>query len=79
MMAQSAPGARPRLELFVTADCPSCQTARQVAAQVAAHFPMLVEVHVIDLDLPGTVIPSEVFASPTFRLNGRIISLGTPT
>ncbi len=66
-----------RLELYVMEDCPVCRTAEQMAARVARHFPEL-DVLVIDLDAPEGIIPEEVFAAPTFRLNGRIVSLGTP-
>lgn len=66
-----------KLEVVVTEDCPSCETARRVAARVARRYPML-EVTVLDLDVPGVAIPERVFAVPTFCLDGAIVSLGTP-
>lgn len=66
-----------RLELFVLADCFSCTNALHQAAKAAAYFPTL-EVVVTDLSKPNAVVPDIVFATPTFCLDGRIISLGTP-
>lgn len=66
-----------KLELVVSEDCPSCETARGVAARVARRYPTL-EVIVLDLDVPGVAIPERVFAVPTFCLDGAIVSLGTP-
>ena len=66
-----------KLELFVSADCPTCASAQQVAAEVAATFPTLSFV-VTDIDDSDTAVPDNVFAVPTLCLNGRIVSLGTP-
>lgn len=65
------------LELYVMQDCSTCRRAQQVAERLAEHFPTLA-VRVIDLDATPDMIPAEVFAAPTFRFNGRIVSLGTP-
>lgn len=66
-----------RLELFVAADCPSCTHAQAVARRAAARFPEL-DVTVTDLDQPDVTVPDAVFAVPTFCLDDRVISLGTP-
>lgn len=66
-----------RLELFVAADCPSCVHAQRVAHRAAARFPEL-DVTITDLDHPDAVVPDAVFAVPTFCLDDRVISLGTP-
>jgi hypothetical protein len=66
-----------RLELYIMAGCATCRRADRMAARVARLFPEL-DVLVIDLDAPRGEIPATIFAAPTFRLNGRVISLGTP-
>jgi hypothetical protein len=66
-----------RLELFITSDCPSCVNAQDVANKAAAQFPEL-QVSITNLDMPDAVVPDTIFAVPTFCLDGRIISLGTP-
>lgn len=66
-----------RLELFVATDCPSCTHAEAVARRAAARFPEL-DVTVTDLDQPDVTVPDAVFAVPTFCLDDRVISLGTP-
>ncbi len=65
------------LDVFVAAHCWQCPTARALAEEMAREFPALV-VRVVDLDQPGTPQPPEVFAVPTFLLNGKIAFLGTP-
>jgi hypothetical protein len=76
-IAQDRTDVMNRLELYVMADCATCRRAERVAARVARLFPEL-DVLVIDLDAPEEEIPATIFAAPTFRLNGRVISLGTP-
>ena len=66
-----------RLDLFVTSDCPSCVNALYVADKAAAEFPEL-KVTITNLDMPNAVVPDAIFAVPTFCLDGRIVSLGTP-
>lgn len=66
-----------QLELFVTNDCASCLRARMVAARAAAAFPVL-NVRITDLDDPAFTPPANVFAVPTFLLDGKVASLGTP-
>jgi alkyl hydroperoxide reductase subunit AhpF len=66
-----------RLELYIMRDCVACRSAKHMATRVARLFPEL-DVLVIDLDAPQREIPATIFAAPTFRLNGRVISLGTP-
>ena len=66
-----------RLELFITNDCPSCVNALYVADKAAAQFPEL-KVSITNLDMPNAVVPDTIFAVPTFCLDGRIVSLGTP-
>ena len=66
-----------RLELFIAADCPSCVYAENIARRAATHFPEL-EVTITDIDQPNVEVPDAVFAVPTFCLDDRVISLGTP-
>ena len=65
------------LQVYVGAHCWQCREARDLAAVMTHEFPTL-QVRVIDLDQPGGERPAAVFAVPTFMLNGKIVSLGTP-
>jgi len=65
------------LAVYVLGDCPGCEAARWVAAEVAASRPE-VEVRLVDLADPGACRPAAVFAVPTYRLDGRTIALGNP-
>ncbi|GIK37819.1 MAG: hypothetical protein BroJett011_16520 [Chloroflexota bacterium] len=69
---------KPVLKIFVTEHCSGCVEARRIAAEVAQDYPHL-EVEIIDLDTPGVSVPEAVFATPTYVLNNRIVSLGTPS
>lgn len=65
-----------RLEIVISRGCPGCAEARAIAQEIQACFPAL-QVDVLELD--GTrPIPRQVVATPTYLLNGRVISLGNP-
>ena len=63
------------LRIYVADDCWSCQETRRIAAAVAPQFP---EVE-IDIRQIGDDPPDDVFAVPTYALNGRVIFMGNPT
>ena len=64
------------LQVFVEAGCALCQRALRLAEEVEGAFPELA-VRVIDASEPSGR-PDDVFAVPTFVLNGRVLSLGNP-
>ncbi len=66
------------LRIFVAGHCPNCTEARDIASALGRIYPEL-GVEVIDIDRPGVVVPELVFATPTYVLNDRIVSLGTPS
>ncbi len=65
------------LRVYVDRDCWNCQEARALAYEMTELFPSI-RVELIDL---GQVAnrPDDIFATPTFVLNGRVISLGNPS
>jgi hypothetical protein len=65
------------LKIFVTDQCWSCEEAHRIAVRVRESFPGL-DVQLIDLEQPDVDIPDEVFATPTYMLKGRVVSLGNP-
>lgn len=67
-----------RLEVFVSEGCFGCDTALNVAQSIRDSLIPGLQVDVIDLTQPESERPSNVFATPTYRLNGRVISLGNP-
>ncbi|MCQ3977933.1 MAG: hypothetical protein DPW09_31280 [Anaerolineae bacterium] len=69
---------KPVLKIFVTEHCPGCVEALRIAAEVAQNYPHL-GVEVIDLNTPEVIVPEAVFATPTYMLNERIVSLGNPS
>jgi thiol-disulfide isomerase/thioredoxin len=66
------------LEVFVTPGCEACEHARMLAQRAAQEFHDL-EVAVVDLDETPEGLPPQVFAVPTFLLNGTVVSLGNPS
>lgn len=66
------------LKIFIRDDCPGCAEAQQVAVRVEQDFPQL-KVEIINLTDPQAIVPEAVFATPTYMLNNRIVSLGNPS
>ena len=65
------------LRVFVEAGCRNCDWALRLAQDVRERFPE-VGVEVVDVADPSLERPEEVFAVPTFVLDGRVLSLGNP-
>jgi hypothetical protein len=65
-----------KLQVYIAADCWSCEETERIVDDVESHYP---EVVIEVLDLTNSEHPEDVFAVPTYRLNGRIVSLGNPT
>ena len=66
------------LSIFVSAHCGGCDYAREVADGIRVRYPG-VAVAVIDVEASPHAVPDEVFATPTYLLNGRVWSLGNPS
>lgn len=65
-----------RLDVYVSRGCPNCRFARGLAQRAAVAFPAI-RVQILEMD--EVVDPPEiVFATPTYLLDGRLISLGNP-
>jgi hypothetical protein len=65
------------LRVFVAQDCSGCVEARVIAARIGQDYPHL-HVEIIDIADDQTAVPDAVFATPTYMLNNRIVSLGNP-
>ncbi len=66
------------LKIFVRDDCSGCVEAQRIAAWVTQEFPQL-KVELIDIGNPQMIVPDSVFATPTYMLKNRIVSLGNPS
>lgn len=64
-----------RLTICVTEECWSCDESRRIATEVQESFP---DVEVVLVDLDSEQVPTEVFAAPTYLLDGQVIFLGNP-
>ncbi len=64
------------LEIYITEQCTNCQEAVLIAEQASGIAGL--EVTVVNLDAPGQPVPPQVFATPTYVLNGLVVSLGNP-
>jgi hypothetical protein len=65
------------LRVYVAAHCSGCERSVQIVAAVQAQRPGY-PIEVIDLDHPDAQKPTAVFATPTYLLGDRVISLGNP-
>lgn len=65
-----------RLEIVVAPHCYGCDEARVIAREMEVQFPWL-RVELIELDGQRPV-PPKVVATPTYLLDGAVISLGNP-
>lgn len=66
-----------KLEIFIEPDCRNCEAALDIAAMVRQQVPA-VQVSVVDVSQPHNTAPAEVFAVPTYLVNGETWSLGNP-
>lgn len=66
----------PILDVFVDTHCAGCDEARTLVTEMRRRFPTL---HIKLRDGERGKWPPEVFAVPTYMLDGRIISLGNPS
>jgi hypothetical protein len=66
-----------RLEIYVADYCSNCAEALRLA-ELARRVPG-VEVRVINLDTTTEPVPSRVVATPTYILEGHVVSLGNPS
>lgn len=69
---------KPVLKVFITENCSGCDEARRIAAHVEQDYPEI-EVEVIDITDSQVAVPDAVFATPTYMLDDRIVSLGNPS
>jgi hypothetical protein len=69
---------RPVVTIYVSQHCELCGYTHEVAALIRERFPQ-VDVRLVDLETTSEEIPEEVFATPTYLLNGRVWSLGNPS
>jgi alkyl hydroperoxide reductase subunit AhpF len=65
-----------KLQVFVRENCWNCVEARRIVALLKQQFP-----HICFelLDVDDISPPEQVFATPTYLLNGVIFQLGNPT
>jgi hypothetical protein len=64
------------LEIYITDQCTNCREAVLIAEQARSIAGL--EVTVVNLDEPGQSVPLQVFATPTYVLDGHVVSLGNP-
>lgn len=66
------------LEIYIAESCFGCERAREMARKVGEWGLPHVTVSLRDIGDRSTVRPDNVFAVPTYLLDGRVISLGNP-
>ena len=66
------------LEIYVQEGCFGCQRSFELAERARGAFPEM-QVEVVDMCSTEGVYRSQVAATPTYILDGEIISLGNPS
>ena len=66
-----------KLDVYISANCWTCQETERIVADVTAQLPH-VAAKLIDMTAAPNR-PEDVFAVPTYVINGRVFSLGNPT
>ena len=67
-----------KLEVYVVDDCSSCERAQNFVAGIINRYANL-KIDLFNLSNPDTISPDNVFATPTYILNGSILFLGNPS
>jgi len=65
------------LKIYVRENCSGCNEALHIATNIATTYPNIA-IEIIDIAKPNAVVPDNVFATPTYTLNSKIVSLGNP-
>lgn len=76
-MNSATPRLRQHLVVLVSADCPGCGRAREVADEVRREVPTAT-VEVVDVDEVGVPAGLPFLGTPSYVYNDRVISLGNP-
>ncbi|HEY5640220.1 MAG TPA: thioredoxin family protein [Dehalococcoidia bacterium] len=66
------------LEIYVQDGCFGCQRSYELAKRAREAFPEM-QVEIVDFASTGGIYRSQVAATPTYILDGEIISLGNPS
>jgi alkyl hydroperoxide reductase subunit AhpF len=65
----------PKLEVYISKGCWNCDESQRIVADMRAQFPkMNIRLH----DMTDDELPGNVFAVPTYVLNGRVLYVGNP-
>jgi hypothetical protein len=68
---------RDELTVFVSDHCFNCKESLAIAESIKQNYPNIqVEIFNVDTGVRPTV---DIFAVPTYALNGKIVFLGNPT
>src|ERR1700687_855738 len=62
-----------QLDIVTGGRCPICAASRPLLEQLKRDLPE-VNIRVIDIDVPGTQIPRNIVAIPTFIVNGYVVA-----
>ena len=65
------------LRIYIAEHCPSYATAHLRLAQLSARCPG-VPTQLVDIDVPGARVPSQIIGTPMYTWDDRIIFRGNP-
>ena len=65
------------LEIYITENCFGCKDALKLAEELRKELPAVI-IELIDLHKAGKQRRPDIFATPTYVLDGETVSLGNP-
>lgn len=67
-----------KLEVYIADECPGCDEAKLLVKKLLQKK-VNIKIDLLNFNNPTTICPDNIFATPTFVLNGQIIFLGNPS
>ena len=64
--------------IYIAQHCSVCAQAQEIAALIRREFPAIM-VRMVDVAAAGELLPENVFATPTYLLDGQRWFLGNPS
>jgi hypothetical protein len=66
------------LRVYIASECPASQISLRLIDRLQARYPDL-PLEVVNVSEPGAVVPDEVFGTPIYTWDNRVLFLGNPS
>jgi hypothetical protein len=66
------------LRVYIASGCPASQISLRLIDRLQARYPNL-PLEVVNVSEPGAVVPDEIFGTPIYTWDDRVLFLGNPS